>query len=1078
MSPYRPVPPHVDLPKLDHAVIDFWREKDVFGRSLAQTEGGPEWTFYEGPPTANGMPGTHHVEARVFKDALPRFRTMKGYHVARRAGWDCHGLPVELAVEKELGFTGKPDIERYGVAEFNARCRESVTRHVDAFEVMSERMGYWADYEHAYWTMDPAFVQSVWWALKSIFDQGLLVEDYRVTPYCPRCGTGLSTHELGQEGVYTDVVDPSVYVRFPLSSGPWAGRADLLVWTTTPWTLVSNTAVAVNPEVTYVVVETAGQPVVVAEPRLAAVAAMLGLEEPAELARFTGTELERWSYQRPFELLEFPTELPGGAPAATPNIVVLADYVTTDDGSGLVHQAPAFGADDLAVCRRYDLPVMNPIGPDGRFTADVPLVGGQFFKDADGPLVADLEARGLLAKHLPYEHSYPHCWRCHTALLYYALPSWYIRTTQRSSELIAENEKTTWYPASIKHGRYGDWLANNVDWALSRDRYWGTPLPIWRNDADPSRLRCIGSLAELGELAGQDLSALDPHRPFVDDVTFTVDGEDGVYRRVPQVIDGWFDSGSMPFAQFGAPWQNQEQAAAAYPADFICEAIDQTRGWFYTLMVVGTLVKGESSYKNVVCLGHIMAEDGRKMSKHLGNILEPIPLMDRHGADALRWFMAASGSPWTQRRVGHKALEEISSKVLRTYWSIASFQSLYAGANGWSPDDGLVALGNDSHVLDRWLLQRTRDVTVEVDAAWEGFDIARAGRALAELVDDVSNWYVRRSRRRFWDGDAGALSALHRCLHVMTRLLAPLVPFVTEQVWQDLFSQDEQDSVHLAAWPVDRDGRTADFADLTEGSSLVGQVALVRRLVELGRGARAASGVKTRQPLGRALVAAPGWDDLPDELRREVADELNVQELVSLHEGTGGLVDVVVKPNFRVLGKRFGPRMKEIAALVTGAEPVAVAAAVRADGQVEIGGETFTADELLVSESPAEGWAVERDEQATVALDLELTPELRRLGTLRDVVRMVQDARKTAGLEVTDRIALWWQVGGREEPALALREHGETLGSEVLATAVTEGRPEGAELQDVESPGAVVTDAGRFVTHDPELGLTIWFAAV
>ena len=1079
MSPYRPVPPHVDLPKLDHEVIDFWREHDVFDRTLTHTADGPEWTFYEGPPTANGMPGTHHVEARVFKDALPRFRTMKGYHVARRAGWDCHGLPVELAVEKELGFTGKPDIEKYGVAEFNARCRESVTRHVDAFEVMSERMGYWADYENAYWTMNPEYVQSVWWALKSIFDQGLLVEDYRVTPYCPRCGTGLSTHELGQEGVYTDVVDPSVYVRFALTSGPWAGRADLLVWTTTPWTLISNTAVAVNPEVTYVVVDLGGTPLVVAEPRLAAVAGMLGVDEtPAELGRFSGADMERWTYQRPFDLVEFPTELPGGAPAAAPNIVVLADYVTTDDGSGLVHQAPAFGADDLAVCRRYDLPIMNPIGPDGRFTADVPLVGGQFFKDADAPLVADLEARGLLAKHLPYEHSYPHCWRCHTALLYYALPSWYIRTTQRSTELIAENEKTNWFPASIKHGRYGDWLANNVDWALSRDRYWGTPLPIWRNDVDPTRLKVVGSLAELGELAGQELSTLDPHRPFVDDISFTVDGEDGVYRRVPQVIDGWFDSGSMPFAQFGAPWQNAEQANAAYPADFICEAIDQTRGWFYTLMVVGTLVKGESSYKNVVCLGHIMAEDGRKMSKHLGNILEPLPLMDQHGADALRWFMAASGSPWSQRRVGHKALEEIASKVLRTYWSIVSFQALYAGANSWSPDDGLVALSNDSHVLDRWLLQRTHDVTVEVDAAWEAFDIARAGRALSELIDDVSNWYVRRSRRRFWEGDPGALSALHRSLHVVTRLLAPLVPFVTERVWQDLFSSSADDSVHLAAWPVTRDGEAGDFADLTGDSGMVGQVALVRRLVELGRGARAASGVKTRQPLGRALVAAPGWDDLPEALRREVADELNVQDLVSLHEGTGGLVDVVVKPNFRVLGKRFGPRMKEIAALVTGAEAATVAAAVRANGSVEIGGETFGADELLISESPAEGWAVERDEQAAVALDLELTPELRRLGTLRDVVRMVQDARKGAGLEVTDRIELWWQVGGSPEPADALREHGDALAGEVLATAVTEGRPDGAELPDVESPETLTTDAGRFVTHDRELGLTIWFAAV
>ncbi len=777
---YEALPAHVDLVKLDHDVIAAWEKGQIFQRSLEQTAHGPSWVFYEGPPTANGMPGTHHVEARVFKDVFPRFKTMKGYHVPRRAGWDCHGLPVELAVEKELGFTGKPDIEAYGIAPFNAKCRENVQRHVDAFEQMSERMGYWADYEDAYWTMRPDYVESVWWALKQIFDKGLLVEDYRVAPYCPRCGTTLSDHEVAQG--YEDVTDPSVYVRFPLTSGPWAGKADLLVWTTTPWTLVSNTAVAVNPGVTYVVARTEAGTFVVAEPLLAKV-----LGDDAEvLESMPGPDLERWTYQRPFDLV----------PLDGANYVALAEYVTTDDGTGLVHQSPAFGAEDLAVAKEYDLPVITPVERDGHFAADVPLVGGQFFKDADEALVADLRQRGLLFRHVPYTHSYPHCWRCHTPLMYYALPSWYVRTTAIKDRLLAENEATNWYPPTIKHGRYGDWLNNNIDWALSRDRYWGTPLPVWRNDADPSRLVCVGSLAELHELSGVELD--DPHRPFVDDVTFTLPGEEGTYRRVPQVIDAWFDSGSMPFAQYGAPHRNADEAGAAYPADFICEAIDQTRGWFYSLMAIGTLVFDRNSYRTVLCLGHILAEDGKKMSKHLGNILEPIPLMDRHGADALRWFMLCSGSPWAQRRIGHKVLDEIASKVLRTFWSVASFQSLYARANDWD-----VSQGGEPTQLDRWALSEVHRLTAEVEAALEDFDTQRAGRALSAYIDDLSNWYVRRSRRRFWEGDPAALSTLHECLHVLTRLLAPFVPFVTEKVWGALFaSTGSVDSVHLSVWPI------------------------------------------------------------------------------------------------------------------------------------------------------------------------------------------------------------------------------------------------------------------------------------
>jgi isoleucyl-tRNA synthetase len=1005
---------------MERAVLELWHRQDTFAKSLDRTAGGEPWTFYEGPPTANGTPGVHHVEARVFKDVFPRFKTMQGRHVVRKAGWDCHGLPVEIAVEKELGFSGKGDIEAYGVAEFNAKCRESVERHVDEFETMTARMGYWVDMSRAYRTMDTSYVESVWWSLKQVFDQGLLVQDHRVAPYCPRCGTGLSDHELAQG--YETVVDPSVYVRFPLTSGPYAGTGALLVWTTTPWTLVSNTAVAVRPDVTYVAASKDGETLVVAE---ALLEEALG-EGWDVVDRFSGAEMERWTYQRPFDLVDWPEGELG-------HLVVLADYVTTDDGTGLVHQAPAFGAEDLLVGRLYGLPVVNPVTPDGHFKDSVRLVGSQFFKSADRALVADLRERGLLFREQAYEHAYPHCWRCHTALLYYAQPSWYIRTTAIKDQLLAENERTNWFPDNIKHGRYGDWLKNNIDWALSRSRYWGTPLPIWVNDEDPSQRVCVGSLAELGDLAGQDLSATDPHRPFVDDVTFTKPGVPGTFRRVPEVIDGWYDSGAMPFAQWGYPHAegSKELFERAYPAQFICEAIDQTRGWFYTLMVVGTLVGGRSSYENVLCLGHILAEDGRKMSKHLGNILEPIPLMEEHGADALRWFMAASGSPWLPRRVGHAVLQDIVRKTLLTYWNTASFLTLYANANNWAPGQPVAPI-EERPLLDRWAVSETHRLVQEATAAYEEFDTQRVGRLIADHVDALSNWYVRRSRRRFWEGDGAALATLHECLYVVTLLLAPITPFITERVWQDVMRPvwpDVPESVHLATWPR-VDGALVD-------ARLAGQVALVRRVVELGRAARSESKMRNRQPLGRALVGATGWAELPEELKAQVADELNIESFEHL---AGELVDHRAKGNFRALGKRFGKRTPAVAAAVAAADAAALASALREHGSatVTVDGEEITVgpDEVLMTETPREGWAVATEAGETVALDLELTPRLRRAGLAREVVRLVQEARKTSGFEVTDRVQLRWEATG--ELAEALREHAETVAGEVLAVTFEE----------------------------------------
>ncbi|MFI6450686.1 isoleucine--tRNA ligase [Streptosporangium amethystogenes] len=1030
MSAYfRSLPAQVDLPALEHEVLDRWRDGKIFERSVEQNTGGPTWVFYEGPPTANGMPGVHHVEARVFKDVFPRYKSMRGYSVPRKAGWDCHGLPVEVAVEKSLGLSGKKDIEAYGVAEFNAKCRESVLRHVDAFEEMTERMGYWIDLSQAYRTMDPAYVESVWWSLKVIFDKDLLSRDFRITPYCPRCGTGLSDHELGQPGGYETVTSPSVHVRMPATSGPLADLgASLLIWTTTPWTLVSNTAVAVHPDVTYVAARPAGsdEVLVVAEPLVVS-----ALGEGAEiLASFQGADLEHTTYSRPFDLVDIP-----GA-----HYVVLGYYVTTEDGTGLVHQAPAFGADDMTTCKRYGLPVVNPIGPDGRFLDGVPQVGGQFFKDADEGLTADLRARGLLYRGSHFEHSYPHCWRCHTALLYYALPAWYIRTTAIKDRLLAENEKTNWYPETIKWGRFGEWLRNNVDWSLSRSRYWGTPLPLWICTADESHVTCVGSLEELSRLSGRDVSALDPHRPYVDDVTLPCPTCGAEARRVPDVIDAWYDSGSMPFAQWGAPYRNEEMLEKAYPAQFICEATDQTRGWFYSLMAVGTLVFDRSSYENVLCLGLILAEDGRKMSKHLGNVLQPMPLMDQHGADALRWYMACSGSPWAARRVGHGALEEIVRKVLLTYWNTTSFFTLYANAESWSPARLAEAPAYaERPLIDRWALAELHRTVAEVTASMDVFDTARVGRRLSEFLDDLSNWYVRRSRRRFWAGDTAAFATLYECLETVTRLMAPVVPFTTDYVWDVLRDTDAPASVHLTGWP-EVNGELLD-------EPLSERMALVRRLVELGRSARASSGVKTRQPLGRALVGAPGWATLPPELRELIADELNVKGLEDLSGIGADLVSFTVKPNFRALGKRFGSQTKLVAAAVTAAEPAELARALRTGSPVsvdagELGAVEICADDVIVTEQPRSGWAVEAASGETVALDLTITDELRRAGLIRDVIRLLQDTRKSTGLSISDRIDVWWSTGDADL-AEALRTQGRAVADEVLAVSLTEGGADG-----------------------------------
>jgi isoleucyl-tRNA synthetase len=1008
---------------MEHGILELWAQRGTFAQTLDRPDA-PTWTFYEGPPTANGTPGTHHIEARAFKDVFPRFKTMQGYRVPRKAGWDCHGLPVEIAVEKELGFNGKPDIEEYGIREFNEKCRESVSRYVDMWRELTTRMGYWVNLDEAYWTMSTPYVQSVWWALKQIHSKGLLVEDYRVAPYCPRCGTTLSDHELAQ-GYEEDGVT-TVYVRLPLTSGPWAGKASLLVWTTTPWTLISNTAAAVHPDVTYVAASNGDETLIVAE---ALKDEVLG-ETYGVVGSMTGRDMERWTYQRPFDVVEMPQ------PA---NYVILGDFVTTVDGTGIVHEAPAFGEIDMIACRAYGLPFVNPILPDGTFQAGLPLVGGMFFQSADKPVLTDLADRGLSYRTADITHQYPHCWRCHTALIYYAQPSWYIRTTAIKDELLRENEATTWHPDHIKHGRYGDWLENNVDWALSRKRYWGTPLPIWR--CEDGHQVCVGSLQELSELTGVDQSGLDPHRPYVDEISFDcpqmVDGHPcgKPSWRVPEVIDAWFDSGSMPFAQRGYPWQDGSDQALrdAFPADFICEAIDQTRGWFYSLMAVSTLVFDRSSYKNVLCLGHIVAEDGRKMSKHLGNILEPIPLLDKHGADAVRWFMVAGGSPWSSRRVGHGTIQETVRKVMLTYWNSVSFQALYARVNDWTP--GRAPAVADRHVLDRWLVSRTASLVRSVTSALEAYDTLRTGTLIQEFVDELSNWYVRRSRRRFWNGDNSALSTLHETLNILTRLMAPIAPFITEQVWQDLFvaaaatgGVDVPSSVHLATWPI------IDETVIDDG--LESAMELTRRLVELGRSARSEAQMKIRQPLSRALISSASLARLTPELIDEIRAELNIERVESFADA-GDLVDYTVKGNFRALGKRFGKQTAEVAAAIAAADPAELASAISHDGAYTLawgGGTTVTADDVLITERPRAGWSVVGEQGETIALDVFLTDELIRAGWVREIVRAVQELRKTSGLDVSDRILLSW--AGTGDAADAVAAASEQIAAEVLAVSM------------------------------------------
>ncbi len=1054
MARFEPVDPKVSFPELERGILQFWKEGDVFARSLAQRADAPRWVFYEGPPTANGRPGVHHVEARTFKDIYPRFKTMTGHYVPRKGGWDCHGLPVELEVEKEIGTTGKRDIEAFGVAEFNRRCRESVTRYIDDWAKLSERIGMWIDLEDAYWTMNTEYIESVWWSLKELHGRGLLQESDKVTAYCPRCGTALSDAEVAMG--YETVEDPSVFLRLPLIEVPSDASlvgASLIVWTTTPWTLPSNEGAAVAPDAEYVVVERDGERLVMG----AALRERVLGEDGTVVGTLSGDRLIGARYEPPYPNVE-------GA-----HVVVGGDFVSMEDGSGIVHMAPAFGPEDLAVGRAQGWPIFKPVDDAGRFTEQAPaFVQGLFVKDADPKIVEELRTRGVLFAADTIEHAYPFCWRCQTPLLYYARTSWYVRTTEVKERLLAVNEGVNWFPDHIKHGRYGNWLENNVDWALSRERYWGTPLPIWRCGA--GHQTAVGSLNELGALAGRDVADVDPHRPAIDEVTLPCPTCGATATRVPEVIDTWYDSGAMPFAQWGYHpelGRGEEAFARAFPADFISEAIDQTRGWFYTLMAEGVLQFDETAYRNVVCVGHLVGADGRKMSKSLGNIFDPWEALDRQGADALRWYMLTNGSPWASRRIGHDVLDEVLRQFLLTLWHVYAFFVTYANADGFDPEATPAPAPAERPLLDRWILSQLARTVATAHDGLEAYDATGAGRAIQAFVDDLSNWYVRRSRRRFWNpgGEAGddavaAFHTLHTCLVTVATLLAPFTPFVAEELWRNLGAgrDGRPDSVHLADYPLPEDGARDDGLD-------AGMVT-ARAIVGLGRTVRVETKTKVRQPLSEAVVHVAGDRSSLEPLLDIVAEELNVKRIV-FAESAETFGRWRAKPDFKVLGPKLGPRVKEVAAALARDDGTLAASLARgesvtvdlADGPVEL-----TPSDVDLAQEVREGWGVASEGGVTVALDLELTEELRREGIARELVRLVQDARKAADLDVSDRIDLGVASGGSVAQALAA--HRDEIAAETLAVSVSDHVLQGGHRQTAEIDGEPVTVSVRMALPD------------
>lgn len=1024
---YKKVDPGMNFVEREKETLKFWKNNRVFEKTNEKTEGKPVFSFYDGPPTANGKPHIGHILTRVMKDIIPRYKIMKGYSVLRKAGWDTHGLPVELEVEKSLGIDGKQEIEAYGIEPFIKKCKESVWKYKGEWERMSDRVGYWVDMDHPYITYDNNYIESVWWSLKEIDKKGLLYRGFKIVPYCPRCGTALSSHEVAQG--YKDVKEKSAYVKFALKS---QRNTYFLAWTTTPWTLPSNVALCMNADEDYARIKSGEEYYILADALVSAVFEE-GTYEKIDVKK--GKEYEFVGYE---PLFDFYT---GNDKAF---YITCDGYVTLTDGTGIVHIAPAFGEDDAKVGRKYSLPLLQMVDEHGRFPQDTGYLSGLFCKDADKFILKDLKERNLLFKEQLYEHSYPFCWRCDTPLLYYARKSWFIKTTAFKDLIIRSNDSVNWMPETIRKGRMGNFLENLIDWGVSRERYWGTPLPVWVCEKCGKK-HVIGSRKELHELSGCD-EDIELHRPYIDKVTFPCECG-GVMRRVPEVIDCWYDSGSMPFAQFHYPFENQDLFEKNFPADFISEAIDQTRGWFYVLLAISSVLFEKAPFKSCIVLGHVNDKDGIKMSKHKGNVVDPWSVLDKQGADAVRWYFYTSSAPWLPSRFAPEIVSEVQRKFLGTLWNTYAFFVLYAEIDKYDPS--LYDIANVKlSVMDRWILSELNTLIDFVDKGLDKYNITDTSRAIEKFTDNLSNWYVRRCRERFWGSDMSedkiaAYTTLYTALTTLAKLAAPFVPFITEQIYGNLvlpFFKNVPVSVHLTSFPV----CDKAFIDTQLGENMD----RVINIVSLGRTARNACAIKNRQPLSELFIRADKFDSLPEEYLDILKEELNVKKIAFISDSSG-FASYEIKPQLRTLGPKYGPLIGKIREHLAQCDSSALVNAVRKGETVTVSIDNtlvaFKEEDLLISDKNKEGYQTVSEKGITVILNTELSQELIQEGLMRELVSKIQTMRKESGFNVTDHIVVTYSCG--EKLAEVIEKYKSEIMQDTLADSITAGS--GSSLKDI-----------------------------
>ena len=1033
---YKKVPTTLNFVEREKETLKFWKDNQIFEKSVQLRQGAPAYTFFDGPPTANGKPHIGHVLTRAMKDIIPRYKTMRGYDVLRKAGWDTHGLPVELEVEKELGLDGKEQIEQYGVIPFIQKCKESVWKYKGEWEVMSDRMGFWADMDNPYITYDNDYIESEWWALKAIYEKGLLYKGHKIVPYCPRCGTALSSHEVAQG--YKEVKETSATVRFRV---PDEENTYFLAWTTTPWTLPSNVSLCVNPDVTYAYVRVDGKETLIMAKDL--IGTVLEGHDTEIIKEVAGRELEYKHYEPLFECTR---KAAGGKDAF---YVMVDDYVTTTDGTGIVHNAPAFGEDDYRVCKKYDLPFVQMVDSKGEMCGGTPW-DGVFVKKADPMVLKDLDERGLLFAAPRFEHSYPFCWRCDTPLIYYARSSWFIAMTKVKDRLIDYNRRINWIPETIKEGRMGNFLENVIDWGISRERYWGTPLPVWVCDKC-GKIHVVGSRKELSELTGCDEN-VELHKPYVDPLTWKCECG-GTMRREPVVIDCWFDSGSMPFAQWHYPFENKDKFERRYPANFISEAIDQTRGWFYTLSAIAACLFDSPAFLNCIVLGHVQDKEGRKMSKHIGNVVDPWVLLDNQGADAVRWYFYTSSMPWLPNRFSAEAVSESQRKYMGTFWNTYAFYILYADIDNFDPTRHKLVRENLTP-MDRWILSRLNTLMGRVEAYLDDLKMTEAGREMQDFMDDLSNWYVRRCRERYWGKDMtadkeAAYMTLYTVLKTMALISAPFTPFMSETMYQNMVrtvDKSAPESIHLCDWPK----KDESFID----PELEANMAAVLDIVVLGRSARNAANIKNRQPVASMYVQGKA---LPDMYVSIIADELNVKE-VRFVDDASSFISYRVKPQLKTLGPRYGKLLPKINQYLAGegVGNAVVAAHNRGESyKFDIDGTeiSLAAEDVLVSTEENAGFVTVTEHDLSVVLDTNLTPELIEEGFVREIVSKVQTMRKEAGFEVTDHIVLSHHGNSLIEGIFA--RHGAEIAADTLADSIKPGAS--GYVKDWEINGESVT---------------------